>query len=81
MRLVTPRIQIVDDLKECIGKIISTNISPTLRARLIHFNRDLSTFEITEAEEGGPVKYNTAVGQTFQMSTQMVVTMKFLEND
>jgi hypothetical protein len=81
MRLVTPRIQIVDDLKECIGKIVSTNISPTLRARLIHFNRDLSTFEITEAEEGGPVKYNTAVGQTFQMSTQMVVTMKFLEND
>jgi hypothetical protein len=81
MRLVTPRIQIVDDLKECIGKIVSTNISPTLRARLIHFNRDLSTFEITEAEEGGPVKYNTAVGQTFQMPTQMVVTMKFLEND
>ena len=81
MRPITPRIQIVDDLKECIGKIVSTNLSPTLRARLVHFNRDLSTFEVTEAEEGGPVKYNTAIGQTFQMPTQMVVTMKFLEND
>jgi hypothetical protein len=77
-RLITPRIQVVDDLKKCIGKIVSTNISPTLRARLIHFNRDLSTFEVTEAEENGPVKYNTAVGQTFQMPTQMVVTMNFI---
>jgi hypothetical protein len=77
-RLITPRIEVVDDLKECIGKVVSTNISPTLRARLIHFNRDLSTFEVTEAEENGPVKYNTAVGQTFQMPTQMVVTMNFI---
>ena len=77
-RLITPRIEVVDDLKECIGKIVSTNISPTLRARLIHFNRDLSTFEVTEAKEGGPIKYNTAVGQTFQMPTQMVVTMNFI---
>jgi hypothetical protein len=77
-RPITPRIQIVDDLKECIGKLVSTNVSPTLRARLIKFNRDLSTFEVVEAEEGGPVKYNTAVGQTFEMPTQMAVTMNFI---
>jgi hypothetical protein len=77
-RPITPRIQVVEDLKDCIGKKVSTNISPTLRARLIHFNRDLSTFEVTEAEEDGPVKYNTAVGQTFQMPTQMAVTMNFI---
>lgn len=77
-RPITPRIQIVDDLKECIGKVVSTNVSPTLRARLIKFNRDLSTFEVVEAEEGGPVKYNTAVGQTFEMPTQMAVTMNFI---
>ena len=77
-RPVTPRIQIVDDLKECIGKEVSTNISPTLRARLIHFNRDLSTFEVIEANENGPTKYNTAVGQTFQMPTRMAVTMNFI---
>ena len=79
-RGITPRIKIVDDLKQCIGKIVSTNISPTLRAKLIHFNRDLSTFEVTEAEEDGPTKYNTAVGQTFQMPTQMAVTMNFIED-
>ena len=77
-RPITPRIQIVDDLKECIGKVVSTNVSPTLRARLIKFNRDLSTFEVVEAEEGGPVKYNTAVVQTFEMPTQMAVTMNFI---
>jgi hypothetical protein len=77
-RPITPRIQIVDDLKECIGKVVSTNVSPTLRARLIKFNRDLSTFEVVEAEEGGPVKYNTAVGQTFEIPTQMAVTMNFI---
>ena len=77
-RPITPRIQIVEDLKECIGKVVSTNVSPTLRARLIKFNRDLSTFEVVEAEEGGPVKYNTAVGQTFEMPTQMAVTMNFI---
>jgi hypothetical protein len=77
-RPITPRIQIVDDLKDCIGKVVSTNVSPTLRARLIKFNRDLSTFEVVEAEEGGPVKYNTAVGQTFEMPTQMAVTMNFI---
>ena len=77
-RLITPRIEVVDDLKECIGKVVSTNISPTLRARLIHFNRDLSTFEVTEADENGPVKYNTAVGQTFEIPTHMAVTMKFI---
>jgi len=77
-RPITPRIQIVDDLKDCIGKVVSTNVSPTLRARLIKFNRDLSTFEVVEAEEGGPVKYNTAVGQTFEIPTQMAVTMNFI---
>ena len=66
MRPITPRIQIVDDLKECIGKIVSTNVSPTLRARLVHFNRDLSTFEVTEAEEGGFVALNPETGTTTQ---------------
>jgi hypothetical protein len=77
-RPITPRIPVVEDLKECVGKIVSTNISPTLRAKLIHFNRDLSTFEVVEAEENGPIRYNTAVGQTFQMPTHMVVTMNFI---
>jgi hypothetical protein len=76
-RPITPRIQVVEDLKDCIGKKVSTNISPTLRARLLKFNRDLSTFEVTEADENGPVKYNSAVGQTFKIPTYMVVTLNF----
>jgi hypothetical protein len=76
-RSITPRIQVVDDLKDCIGKKVSTNISPTLRAKLVKFNRDLSTFEVTEADENGPVKYNTSVGQTFEIPTYMAVTLNF----
>jgi hypothetical protein len=76
-RSITPRIQVVDDLKDYIGKKVSTNISPTLRAKLVKFNRDLSTFEVTEADENGPVKYNTSVGQTFEIPTYMAVTLNF----
>lgn len=76
-RPITPRLQTVEDLKECVGMNVSTNISPTLRARLLRFNRDLTTFEVTEAEEGGPTKYNTAVGQTFEIPTHMAVTMNY----
>lgn len=77
-RPITPRIQVVEDLKDCIGKKVSTNISPTLRARLLKFNRDFSTFEVAEADENGPIKYNTAVGQTFEIPTHMAVTMNFI---
>jgi hypothetical protein len=77
-RPITPRIQVVEDLKDCIGKKVSTNISPTLRARLLKFNRDFSTFEVSEADENGPIKYNTAVGQIFEIPTHMAVTMNFI---
>lgn len=77
-RPITPRVQTVEDLKECIGMRVSTNLSPTLRARLIKFNRDLSTFEVTEAEEDGPVRYNNAVGQILEVPTHMAITMNFI---
>lgn len=77
-RLITPRIQTVDDLKECIGMRVSTNLSPTLRARLIKFNRDFSTFEVIEAEEDGPVRYNNSVGQILEVPTHMAITMNFI---
>jgi hypothetical protein len=76
-RPITPRIKIVEDLKECVGKSVSTNLSPTLRAKLIRFNRDLSLFEISEADEDGPTKYNSAAGKTFEIPTQMALTLKF----
>ena len=78
-RLITPRVQTVEDLKKCIGMRVSTNLSPTLRARLIRFNRDFSTFEVTDAEEDGPVKYNSSIGQILEVPTYMAVTMNFIQ--
>jgi hypothetical protein len=81
-RPITPRVQKVDnlkDLKKFIGKIVSDNIFPTLRGKLVSFDRDLSTFEVYEADEDGPIKYNTAVGQTFQVPTYMTMSMNFID--
>jgi hypothetical protein len=58
---------------------VSTNLSPTLRARLVKFNRDLSTFEVAEAEEEGPVRYNNSVGQILEVPTYMAITMNFIQ--
>lgn len=76
--LITPRIQIVENLNECIGKITYNNIFPTFKAKLIKFNRDSSTFEILEADENGPTKYNSAAGKTFEIPTKMALTFRFL---
>jgi len=78
-RLITPRVQTVEDLKKFIGMRVSTNLSPTLRARLVKFNRDLSTFEVAEAEEDGPVRYNNSVGQILEVPTYMAITMNFIQ--
>lgn len=64
-------------LEENIGKIGMTNHSPTLMAKLIEVEYDRCWFEVTPSEPDGPVKYNSAVGQTFYLPLRMGTSIKF----
>ena len=74
MRKVTPRIQIVENLEECVGLETLTNLSPTMRAKLTHFDKEKSYFVSVKSEWSQLDNY---VGDIFYMPTQMAMCLKF----
>jgi hypothetical protein len=77
MRQVSPRIKTFEDIKEAIGKVTYTNISPTMKAKLIGYDGDKSWFEILPHEEH--TQYNSCAGQTFYVPTYMAICFNYQE--
>ena len=46
MRKVTPRVNTIDHIKEALGRTVYTNISPTMKAKLIGYDENKSYFEV-----------------------------------
>ena len=74
MRKVTQRIKIVDNLEDCIGMETYTNLSPTMKAKLLRYDTKKTYFISTKSEYSRLDKW---AGQEFYLPTQMAVTMKF----
>jgi len=74
MRKVTPRTKIVDNLEDCIGMETYTNLSPTMKVKLLSYDKDKSYFVSTKSEYEQLDKW---AGQEFYLPNYMTVTMKF----
>ena len=74
MRRIIPRETVIDKLEDVIGMDFNTNISPTMKARLLGYEGDKAYYEVLEHEEH--TKYNSSAGQIFYLPTQMAVTMQ-----
>jgi hypothetical protein len=73
-----PRINKIDNPKEYIGELVNTNLSPTLKARLISVGKETSYFEVVETDYETIKRNNTAVGQKFDVPTRIVYSMDFI---
>ena len=77
MKKVTPRETIIKHIKEVIGRITYTNLSPTMKARLISYDKDKSYFEVLPHEKH--IKHNDCSGQTFWIPTYAAICFNYLE--
>ena len=77
MRQVTPRETTIEHLDLAIGKLVSTNISPTMRGRLLYYNKEKSYFEVTKHESND--RYAECAGQVFYISNYIAVTLNYIE--
>ena len=78
MRQVTPRIKTIKHIKEAVGKVIYTNISPTMKAELTGYDDEKSWFVVKEHEEH--TQYNSCAGQTFYVPTYMAICFNYQED-
>jgi hypothetical protein len=79
MRGITKREATIPSLKSAIGKLVSTNISPTMRGRLLRFDSEKSYFEVTKHESND--QHIKCVGQIFWINNYTAVTLTYLEED
>ena len=77
MRKVTSRETTIEHLDLAIGKLVSTNISPTMRGRLLYYNKEKSYFEVTKHESNN--RYDECAGQVFYIPNYMAVTLNYIE--
>ena len=77
MRKVTPRVNTISHIKEALGRTVYTNISPTMKAKLIGYDEDKSYFEVLPHEKD--TVYNECAGQEFYVTTQMALSFKYLK--
>jgi hypothetical protein len=77
MRQVTPRIKTLQHIKEAVGRVTFTNISPTMKAELIGYDEEKSWFVVKEHPEH--TKYNECAGQTFYVPTYMAICFNYIE--
>lgn len=77
MRRNSPREATIPSLKSAIGRLVSTNISPTMRGKLLSYDSEKSYFEVTKHESND--QYVNCVGQTFWIPNYMAVTLTYLE--
>lgn len=78
MRRYTPREATIENLDLAIGRLVSTNISPTMRGRLLYYDRERSYFEVTKHESND--RYANCAGQIFWIPNYMAVTLNYLED-
>ena len=79
MRKVTLRQPIEGELEDYIGGIVSTNLTATMRARLVAVSRELCLFETspTPNEVLRAKGYDCVVGEIFTLPTRDVLFMHF----
>ncbi len=77
MRRNSPREATIPSLKSAIGRLVSTNISPTMRGKLLSYDSEKSYFEVTKHESND--QHIKCVGQTFWIPNYMAVTLNYLE--
>ena len=65
----------IQELKNNIGKIGNTAMSPTYKARLTSVEKDKCWFEVTENNQ--MERYNSAVGQTFYIPLKSNPSVSF----
>jgi len=78
MKRITPRIPQMSRANEAIGKVLYSNIFPTLKGRLLYIENEKCYFEILENPDY--IKYNKCAGQIEYFPEYMVVCEKFEEN-
>lgn len=73
----TKRINKIDNPKNYIGYLVNTNLSPTIKARLIDVGERVSYFEVVETDYEEIKRYNSSVGTIFDVPNQIVNSMDF----
>jgi len=81
MRIVTKRSAIEGSLEDYIGCIASTNLTATMRAKLVAVSTELCLFETSETPYEQIKHYNCVVGELFTLSTRDVRFMYFPPNE
>jgi hypothetical protein len=79
MRGITKREATIPNLESAIGRLVSTNISPTMRGRLLYYDSERSYFEVIKHESND--QYAHCAGQTFWIPNYMSVTLTYLEEE
>lgn len=79
---ITPNKKVIQDLSTVIGKRAATNISPTLRARLLRYDDKWAYFKVEKnhSKSNGLNwgKYNQYAGQIIEIPTQFLPSMHWL---
>jgi len=78
---VTKREPIKGNLEDYIGCIVSTNLTATMRAKLVAVSTELCLFETSETPYERIKHYNCAVGETFTLPSRDVRFMYFPEEE
>jgi hypothetical protein len=76
---ITPRIQHISKAHEMIGRVLNSNCFSTFRGRLLYIHDEKCYFEILENQDY--TKYNECAGQIDYLPEEMVVCMKFEEEE
>lgn len=81
-RRVTPKVDVIQDLSTVIGKRAATNLSPTFRARLLHYDEKWAYFKVEKNHSKRKGlnwgKYNDCAGQIIEIPTQFLPSMYWL---
>lgn len=77
MQRATPRIPQTTNLKDNIGKILTSNLFSTLKGKLLYIQNEKCYFEIQANPEF--TKYNKCAGQVEYLPERMVICEKFDE--
>ena len=78
---ITKRINKIDNPENYIGCLVNTNLSPTIKARLVGVGERVSYFEVVETEYEKIKCYNSTVGTIFDVPNHMVNSMDFIHEN
>jgi hypothetical protein len=77
VKKVTPRTKTINHIREAVGRVTYTNISPTMKAELIGYDEEKAWFIVKEHSEH--TKYNECAGQSFYVPTYMAICFNYQE--